>query len=39
MVLERERTKHIKAKCFFIKDRIDIDSEEMRVEHQPTEEM
>jgi hypothetical protein len=30
-------TKHIKAKFFFIRDRID--SREMRVKHQPTEEM
>ena len=32
-----KRTKHIKAKFFFIKDRID--SGVMRLDHQPTEEM
>jgi hypothetical protein len=35
--LSRKRTKHIKAKFFFIKDRVD--SGEMRIEHQPTEKM
>ncbi len=35
--LSRKRTKHIKAKFFFIKDRID--SGEMRVKHCPTKEM
>jgi hypothetical protein len=35
--LSGKRTKHIKAKFFFIKDRID--NGEIRVVHHPTEEM